>query len=197
MIRSKNEIGIKLLIMGFAVGLIELYADHAAVTSGTLIYNPNEPFLASSPLYMPLVWLNRMVQIGYIGMYLLPRIGMSFTCIATAILGGIILPIGEWVAHLGGFWVYHSIKMISNVPIYIIVCEFLTFLFLIPVFSYFAKRRRGPWQLIAGIIVGLIILLSGELGMTIEAGRPYFPGISGKLPIPESAEPLPWEKHVK
>jgi hypothetical protein len=92
--------------------------------------------------------------------------------------------------------VYHSIIMFFNVPLYIIVCEFFTFLFLVPILNLFSRRGR-LWQLAAGVLVGLVILLSGELGMTIEAGRPYFPGISGKLPIPESGEPLPWERPVR
>ena len=55
---TQNDLFLKkLLVFGIAAGATELLADCWLIQkTGTLIYVPNEPMIACSPLYMPFAW---------------------------------------------------------------------------------------------------------------------------------------------
>lgn len=118
----------KLFIFGIFVGFGELPTDHLAVAiQKTLVYPSDEPFIWSSPAYMPFSWAIVMTQFGYLAWWMTQRWGLGIATFLTGLLGAVNLPTYEFLAKQAGFWYYQNAKMVfyDSTPVYVIAGEFL------------------------------------------------------------------------
>jgi len=124
--RRNDDLFKKLLLFGLITGILELATDHWAVAvTETLVY-PSQPLLWSSPFFMPLSWTIIMVQFGFIALFLLERWGMFVAIIGASVLGGINIPLYEFLSSKAGFWHYQNCAMIfDTTPYYVIFGEVL------------------------------------------------------------------------
>ncbi len=126
--KQKDALLAKLFVFGIFVGFGELPTDHLAVAiQKTLVYPSNEPFIWSSPAYMPFSWSIVMTQFGYLAWWMTQRWGLGIATILTGILGAVNLPTYEFLAKQAGFWYYQNATMVffNSTPVYVIVGEFL------------------------------------------------------------------------
>lgn len=114
-----------IFVFALVAGLVELWADHWLVHGvRTLVYPPTGPFVADSPLYMPLAWAGMLASHLALARALLRRIPHSLAAIAIALSCGLHLPIYEWLAHASGWWHYRDARMlVGDVPMFIAVGE--------------------------------------------------------------------------
>ncbi len=165
---SKNVVFQKLVIFGFAVGFLELIADHYSVsTLNALKYPADEPKLWVSPIYMAPSWMVAIVQLGWYSVLLIRWKGVAIATIAMTLLGGSYIPSYEWMAKNAEWWHYENVSMIFKVvPDYIIGCELLLSLF-IPVLIYQALKRQWYWSILLGAIEGLWIWPAAAIAYAI------------------------------
>lgn len=126
--KHKDTLLAKLFVFGLLVGFGELPTDHLAVAiQKTLVYPSDEPFIWSSPAYMPFSWTIVMTQFGYLAWWMTQQWGLSVATLLTGILGAVNLPTYEFLAKQAGFWYYQNAKMVfyDSTPVYVIVGEFL------------------------------------------------------------------------
>lgn len=161
-VRRDRVLG-QLFVFGLAAGFTELPSDHFSVAIiKALVYAPGGPFIWTSPLYMPFSYVVVLVQIGYLGYRLSGRLGIWAGCGLTGLIGGLNVPLYEYLAKFAGYWTYGNCKMIlDTVPYYIIVGEFLLALPLPLLVRLFAKARwptivalgvaEGVWMYVAWV----------------------------------------------
>ncbi|MFY7857358.1 MAG: DUF6989 domain-containing protein [Rubrivivax sp.] len=146
------------LVIGFVAGWIEIATDAWLVGhTGTLVYPPGEPMVWDSPLYMPFAWMLVLAQLGAIGGVLLNRWGILRATAATALLGGVSIPLYEHLAKGAGYWWYQDTPMLFSAPLYVILSEALIALPLVWVHRH-AVSRPGSHSLGLGLAVGLWML---------------------------------------
>jgi hypothetical protein len=142
------------LLLGLTAGWVELWTDAWLVRTGTLVYPPNEPMVAASPLYMPFAWAMVLTQIGIIGGWLRRRYPFLLATLLTALLSGINIPIYEHLARDANWWFYQHTPMLFQAPYYVICAEFLLALPLAWMAGGVAKLQ--PIRSVAlGIVEGL------------------------------------------
>lgn len=147
----------RILFFSLAVGWMELLADWWLVDAiGTLVYNPNGPFVWRSPLYMPFAWMVVTTQLGYIGWLLGRRFGNITASLLIGVIGAVNIPLYEQWARGAGWWQYRNASMLGNTPLYIIGGEFLIALTLPALLSLVEK---SSWRvgMAAGALQGLWI----------------------------------------
>jgi hypothetical protein len=153
-IRNRDGLLGRLLLMGFVAGLVELLtADPWAVRSGTLVYEAAGPFINYSPLYMPLGWAYVLMQIGYIAWWVLQSRGLGPAIVATTILGGTMIPVYEALAKSANWWIYQNVPMIFGAPYYVILGEALIGMAL-PFIVRPVAARGLAWSVVLGIALG-------------------------------------------
>lgn len=149
---SGNKVFSRLVVFGFAVGLLELIADNYSInTLNALHYPADEPKLwpTDSPVYMAPSWMVAIVQLGWYSLLLIRWKGVAVATVLMTLLGGSYIPSYEWMAKNAGWWHYENVHMImSVVPEYIIGCELLLSLF-VPILVYMAVQRS--WYVAAGL----------------------------------------------
>jgi len=168
-VRWGDRLLLRILVLAFFAGCVELIADWYAVdATRTLIYPKGEPFIARSPLYMPLAWVAVLVQLGYIGWWLSERRSLLFAAIVTGIIGGINIPIYEHLARRAGWWHYRlkRVPSLFDAPWYIIGAEFLIAIVLPPL-VVFAARRLTAWSSFVGVALGLWMWLATALAFAL------------------------------
>lgn len=154
---QKDTFLYRLLLFGLIAGIVELLADCWLVQStGTLIYPPDEPMIACSPLYMPFAWAVVLIQVGYLGWLISGHKPLWFSMLATMVLGLLFIPLFEHWAHGAGWWYYRDTPMIFNTPYYIIVAEGLICLVL-PLFFKFQSHKKYALAALFGILQGFWI----------------------------------------
>jgi hypothetical protein len=146
------------LVIGFVAGWIEIATDAWLVDhTRTLVYPAGEPEVWDSPLYMPFAWTLVLAQLGAVAGVLLNRWGLARATVATALLGGVSIPLYEHLAKGAGYWWYQDTPMLFSAPLYIIVSEFLIALPLVWVHRH-AVARPWPHSLGLGLALGLWML---------------------------------------
>lgn len=126
-LRHRDPILGRLLVFGLLVGFGELPADHfGVVTTATLVYPTGQPMIGVSPLYMPFAWGIVFVQLGFLAWWLARRWGAGRTAVVLAIVGGVNIPIYEYLAKYADFWYYRNTPMLFGAtPYYVILAETL------------------------------------------------------------------------
>ena len=157
---AKDELIKKLLLFGLVAGIAELAADHWLVTyTDSLVYPSNEPFLLSSPAYMPLSWTVVLVEFGYIAWLLNRKMNFWKAGILLALFGAMLVPLYEHWAIAADWWSYKNTPMWGPVPYYIILAEGLLML---PIPFFVKKMEKGALHLPVslGLVEGLVMLLA-------------------------------------
>jgi hypothetical protein len=153
-IKSRDQVFIRSLIIGLIAGFVELLADHHVVyTTKILVYFPGGPFVSASPLYMPFAWTVVLVQLGYIGYWLINRYNLMTASILSVVLVGINIPYYEWAAKAAKWWFYQNTPMLGGVVSWsIMIAEMLVGLVLPFLFS---RATKSHWTLSVGIGIAL------------------------------------------
>lgn len=167
--RHRDGLLLRVLVVAFCAGWVELLADWYAVdATRTLIYPKGEPFVFRSPLYMPLAWSAVIVQLGYVGWWVAKRMGAVVGSVATGLVGGVNIPIYEELARRAHWWEYRTagVPALFAAPWYIIVAEALIALPL-PLLMAAAVRRHLAWSVAYGIALGLWMWVATALAFAV------------------------------
>lgn len=126
-LHRRDQVLLRVWRFALAFGIAELAVDAWLVhITGTLSYAPYSrrggPMLWASPAFMPISWQVLAAHLAVIsetfaGQPLWRRLAI------TGLVGGAYVPVCEELAVRGGFWVYHGVPMVSNVPLYIVTGE--------------------------------------------------------------------------
>ena len=167
-LRYKNPLIVRLLIIGTLAGLLELATDHYLVdTINSLVYPAKELMIWSSPAYMPFAWSNVLLQLGFIGVLMTRKFGVTKASIFLGIAGGMYIPLYEHLANNAGWWWYHdNVPMVFNAPIYVIVCEALIS-FSLPWLIQHAENHTLKKTVVLGILCGVWIYVSAYIAFCI------------------------------
>jgi hypothetical protein len=148
-----------LLVFAAIVGFGELPSDAFSVlVKHTVVYAPGEPMIWASPLYMPFTWMAVMVQMGFISWWLSRRMKLWIVMGLLAVLGGLYVPVYEYLAHGAGFYYYQNCRMLMGVtPYYVILAEALLCAALPPLVRRI-DEQSWPWWIGLGVIESVIVL---------------------------------------
>jgi hypothetical protein len=151
----------QLFIFGVVAGFMELPSDYYSVSViNALVYTHGGWFIWKSPFYMPFSYIVVLVQIGYLGYWLTGRFGLWPACLLTGLLGGLNVPLYEYLAKYAGYWHYRNCRMILEaVPYYIIAGEFL-FAFVLPLLVGWFARARWPTIVLLGLLEGIWMFIA-------------------------------------
>jgi hypothetical protein len=154
----------RLMLFGLLVGFGELPADAFGVTTTqTLVYWPGGPFIWDTPLYMPPSWMLVIAQIGYIGAWLVPRIGAGKAALAMAVFGGVNIPAYEFLAKHAQFWEYHNTPLLFDAtPPYVILAEAMLSLTL-PLFAFWVMSSRPGRIVLLAAVQSAWIYVAGRI----------------------------------
>lgn len=166
-VRRRDVLLLRLLIMAFAAGVVEVaIADPYFVANQTLVYPREGPFLIDSPLYMPLGWAYVLLQIGYVAWWVLQQKGVIAAIVVSTVLGGTNIPIYEALARRAEWWHYQDVPMIIGAPYYVILGEAFIGLAL-PFIVTPLATRPVIWSLGLGLALGAWTFVSGLLAFRI------------------------------
>ena len=148
------------LTLGLVAGWVEIVTDAWIVhVTQSLAYPAVGPMVWASPLYMPFAWTVVLAQLGVVGGFLANRMSLTKATLACAILGGLMIPLYELLAHYANYWKYTQTPMLLRAPLYIILAEFLLALPL--VWMYRAQQGRPrSLSVLLGVAAGAWMLPS-------------------------------------
>ncbi len=169
LLRTGDPIIGRLLFFGLLVGFGELPADHfGVVTTQTLVYPPGPPLIWDSPFYMPFAWAIIFVQLGYVAWYAGRRYNLAAVCVALAVIGGINIPVYEFLAKFADFWFYQNTPMLFGVtPYYVILAESLLTLALPLVVLPLSERTRAGLLIALAAVESLWIFVAGWIAFAL------------------------------
>lgn len=151
----------QVVVFTIVAGFTELISDWWIVSvKDSLVYNPHEPMIVSSPLYMPFSWAAVFIQVGFLGWLLGKGKSLRYTIIITSIIGLLFIPLFEHLAKGANWWYYQNCRMIGFVPYYIIASEVAVSASLPVFFRWMEKRKSYSSAVIFGILQGLWIWVS-------------------------------------
>lgn len=154
-IHYRDELFARLALFGLFAGFAELPADHYAVAVvKILVYPLHGPFIWSSPLYMPFSYIIVMVQLGYLGYWLTQRWGLVWATVAIAVLGGVNVPLYEYLANRAEFWYYHDCHMLFGTVPYITIFTETFFSLVLPFLVSLLPRVSWPVVALLGALEG-------------------------------------------
>jgi len=154
-VHYRDELFARLALFGLFAGFAELPADHYAVAVvKILVYPLQGPFIWSSPLYMPFSYIIVMVQLGYLGYWLTQRWGLLWATVAIAVLGGVNVPLYEYLANRAEFWSYHNCHMLFGTVPYITVFAETFFSLVLPFLVSLLPRVSWPVVALLGVLEG-------------------------------------------
>ncbi len=154
-VREARPLLWRLFIVGGIAGVCELFTDYAGQRIiPSLSYPAHEPFIWTSPAYMPIAWLVVLTPLGYLAWRAASLFGRRWAVPLTAIAGAILVPFYEEMAFRAGWWRYVPNHNIAHVPAYVILFEGLVVAVLPNLL-----RRMEQFSLrglcIRGIIIGV------------------------------------------
>ena len=166
-LRYRDPVMARLLLFGLCLGVTELVADALCIRyTQTLDYSVAHSYLLGlSPFWMPTAWMVVAAQIGFLGNWLMRRVGTGRGMALTAILGAVNIPFYEEMAFHAHWWRYAHCRMVGHTPLYIIVAELFISLTLGPLAGW-AMRTSSTWRDagLAGLVGGLSTLWGGLIG---------------------------------
>jgi hypothetical protein len=164
-VKFKNQLILRLAIIGTIAGFMELIADYYLVSViNSLVYPAKEAMIWDSPAYMPFAWSNIILQLSFIGVLLAQKFNVLKASIILCIAGGMYIPLYEHLANNAGWWFYHpNTLMVFNAPVYIIISEALISLSL-PMLIRLSEHNKIGKSIGLGILEGFWIVVSAMLG---------------------------------
>jgi hypothetical protein len=157
----------RFLVMAAVCGWVELFADWYFIdVVPALVYQPQGPFVASSPLYMPFGWMLLLWQLGLVGRWMDRRWGLAAATIGVGLIGGLNGPFYEYLAERAGWWHYEGVSGIGNAPFFVMVAEALTVAAL-PLAFRITERRGHLAAIGVGIALGGWIFVAAKIGFAL------------------------------
>lgn len=148
------------LTLGFVAGWVEIGTDAWIVrVTQSLAYPSGGPMVWDSPLYMPFAWTIVLAQLGVVGGFLARRMSLTRATLACALIGGLMIPLYELLAHYANYWKYTQTPMLLRAPLYIILAEFLLALPLVWMYRVQDGRPRAV-SVALGVAAGAWMLPS-------------------------------------
>jgi hypothetical protein len=160
-IARKDALFLKLFVFGIVAGIAELPSDWFSVSvKGVLTYPANEPMIWTSPLYMPLGYSVLLVQFGWVGWRVLQRHGLLASVIVTGLVGGLNVPIYEYLARGADYWTYQNTAMLFGAVPYYIPAGEVVFMAVVPLMLR-RLDRGGLWTAAGlGVIEGAVMFVA-------------------------------------
>jgi hypothetical protein len=157
----------RFLVVAAVCGWVELYADWYIIeVVPVLVYQPQGPFVASSPLYMPFGWMVVVWQLGLVGRWMDRRWGLAAATIGVCLIGGLNWPFYEYLAERAGWWHYEGVSGIGNAAFFAIVAEAL-FVAALPL-AFRITERRGPLVAIGvGTALGAWTFVAAKISLAL------------------------------
>ncbi len=166
-VTRRDQLFARLLLFGVVAGFAELPADWFSVSHGLLLYPPHEPFLWTSPAYMPFGYSVVLVQWGFLARWFTARFGLGPAMALTGLLGGLNVPGYEFLARRSGYWEYHNVGMFFGaVPYYIAAGEVLWNAAL-PMLARRIERASPGTIVLLGLLQGAIMYMSWWLSFLL------------------------------
>ena len=164
----RDQFFARLFVFGLFAGFAELPADYYSVSVlKILVYPEQGPFILSSPLYMPFSYIVVMVQLGYLSYWLTGRWGLVWATVAITLLGGLNVPLYEFLARRAGFWHYQDCYLLFGaVPPMVIVTE-AAFSLVLPLVVSWLPRVSWLWVAALGVLEGVWMLVVFYLGFRL------------------------------
>lgn len=157
----------RFLVVAAVCGWVELFADWYFIeVVPALVYPPQGPFVASSPLYMPFGWLVVLWQLGLVARWMDRRWGLAAATIGACLIGGLNMPFYEYLAERAGWWHYQGVSGIGNAPFFVIVAEALTVAAL-PLAFRITERKRPLVAIGVGTALGAWIFVAAQIGFAL------------------------------
>lgn len=150
----------QLFVFGLIAGFAELPSDWWSVDRiDALVYVPAGWFIWKSPLYMPFAYVVVITQLGYLAYWLTSRLGMLKATLLMGVIGGINVPVYEFLAKYAGYWYYRNVNMVFDaVPLYIIGGEVI-FAAALPFLVSRFERSNWAMILVYGIALGAVMFV--------------------------------------
>ena len=154
-VHYRDELFARLFVFGLFAGFAELPSDHYAVgVLKIMVYPLQGPFIWSSPLYMPFSYIIVMVQLGYLGYWFTQRWGLLWATVAIAALGGVNVPLYEYLAKRAEFWYYQDCHMLFGTVPYITIFAETFFSLVLPFLVSLLLRVSWPVVALLGVLEG-------------------------------------------
>jgi len=151
----RDDLFARLFVFGLFAGFAELPSDHYAVgVLKIMVYPLQGPFIWSSPLYMPFSYIIVMVQLGYLGYWFTQRWGLLWATVAIAVLGGVNVPLYEYLARRAEFWYYQDCHMLFGTVPYITIFTETFFSLVLPFLVSLLLRVSWPVVALLGVLEG-------------------------------------------
>src|SRR5690348_6295146 len=155
--RAWRPLLVRLFVLGFVAGVLELFTDAAGESfAHSLVYPPGEPMLWASPVYMPLSWAIVLTQLGYLGWRLAglaPRLLLALAVLLTGLAGAAIVPFYEEMAYYAGWWHYAAAPRLGHTPLYVLLFEG-AIAALLPIVTRALLHLPLSRAALAGLVVG-------------------------------------------
>ncbi len=177
----------RLLVFGLVTGVVELLTDwYHVIVFKSLVYLDHSFFsILASPEYMPLGWMNVIVQMSYIGLRLREEFDWSIpgTMVVIGILGALNIPYYEEMAFSAGAWYYTASWMIGHTPIWVVAAYFVEIPWVVPIIAKIEKvleDRDANHPLfvllllvMGGILMGIVIFIGGFVTYSSFSDYPF------------------------
>ncbi len=165
----------RLLVFGLITGIAELITDwYHVVILKSLVYTHLSFFpLLASPEYMPLGWMNVIVQMSYISLRLREEFNLTIpvTMVIIGVLGVLNIPYYEEMAYNAGAWYYTAEWMIGRTPVWVFAAYFVEIPWVVPItmkIEDIARKEDNSWgrqviiaTVVSGLMMGVIIFVGG------------------------------------
>jgi len=158
----------RFLVVTAVCGWVELLADWYFIeVVPALVYQPEGPFVASSPLYMPFAWMMMLWSLGLVARWMDRRWGLAAATIGVCLIGGLNMPLYEYLAEQAGWWYYEGVSGIGNAPFFVMVAEALTAAALPLAFRITERRRHLVVAIGVGAALGAWIFVAAQIGFAL------------------------------
>jgi hypothetical protein len=116
---------------------------------------------------MPFSYVVVMVQLGYLAYWCTKRWGLGWATLAIAVLGGVNVPVYEFLARRAEFWTYHDCRMLFNTVPYITILSETLLSLVLPFLVSLVRRVSWPVVALLGVLEGAWMLVVFYFGFKL------------------------------
>lgn len=164
---SRDALSFRFFVVTAIAGWLELLADWYFVdVIPALVYAPEGPFVVSSPLYMPFAWLVMLWPLGVVARWMDRNWGLAAATVAVCLIGGLNLPLYEYLAEQAGWWHYEGVSGIGNAPFFVILAEALV-IGALPLAFRITEKTSHLAAIGVGTALGAWIFVAARIGFAV------------------------------
>jgi hypothetical protein len=165
---TRNTFLLRLLVFALACNLPQLLTDwyHVRVVK-TLFYDYALLRVLETPDYILAGWGFAFLQLGYLILWLQPRLGLPCT---TALIAGLGVVVHSWyeeMAYQADAWRYLNARMVGHVSVWVIVSFVLIIATICLIVVRLKDRKQLRWWALGGIVNGIGILGYSALAVVL------------------------------